>query len=123
MSKKTVIVLEDEEAIGKLYKKKLEEAGFTVKYYQVADKLNKDVKKIKADLAFLDMAIQDGDMSGLDMITVLKEVNPDIKVAMLSNYSEFQMEDEAKKAGADDYLLKINTPPSALAEYASRLLG
>lgn len=114
---KKILFLEDEEILGKLYCKKLEEAGYTVKLCKNADELIDHYESFNADVAFLDQGIKDHNVSGMDMIPVLKKGNGDIKIVMLSNYSEFQMKDQAKEAGAHDYLLKINMSPSKLVQY------
>lgn len=119
--KHKVILLEDEETLGRLYHKTMMAAGFDVKLYTDTTKLLKDLSKFVPDIAFLDHALHGESKSGLEVIPELRKRNPKMKIVILSNYSEFQMEQAAKKAGADDYLLKINTPPPALAKYAEKL--
>ena len=116
-----ILLLEDENALAQLYLKKLVGAGFEVRLFEEADDLLASLGDYKPDLAFLDHALHGENKSGLDVIPALKEANPNMTIVMLSNYSEFQMEKEAKEAGAADYLLKINTPPSALVNYAEKL--
>jgi len=116
-----ILLLEDEDALAQLYMRKLTQAGYEVRLFEKADQLLKEIGDYKADLAFLDHALHGENKSGLDVIPALKEVNPEMTIVMLSNYSEFQMEKQAKEAGASDYLLKINTPPSALVSYADKL--
>jgi len=125
MTKKTAIkkifLLEDEQALASLYMSKLADAGFEVKLFDEVDKLIEASKSFKADVAFLDQSLHGAKKSGLDVIPSLKECNPKMQIVILSNYSEFQMEKAAKKAGADDYLLKINTSPNALVDYVKKL--
>jgi len=116
-----ILLLEDEDILAKLYLKKLTEVGFEVRLYEEVKKLLEEVVHYKPDMAFLDHALQGVNKSGLDVIPVLKKVNPAMAIIMLSNYSEFQMKEESRKAGAIDYLLKINTSPATLANYAQRL--
>jgi len=124
MSKKTnkkIILLEDEAVLANLYSKALSSAGYEVKHYADTVHLIKEAAQFNADAAFIDQNLS-GE-SGVDVIPVLKQINPQIKIAILSNYSEFQMEEEAKKAGADDYLLKINTSPFHLVAYVNKLFS
>lgn len=118
---KKILFLEDEDILGRLYCNKLEEAGYTVKLCRNAEELIDSHKSFEPDLAFLDHGLQSQAVSGMDMIPVLKKSNPNIKIAMLSNYSEFQMKEEAKKAGANDYLLKINMSPLKLVSYVKKM--
>ncbi len=118
---KKVIFLEDEKALSKLYVSKLKEAGFKVTLFESAEDLIEKCESIKPDAAILDQALHGAEKSGLDAIPKLRECNPDMKIVIFSNYSEFQMKSEAKKAGADDYLLKLETPPPALVNYLKKL--
>lgn len=118
---KKIIFLEDEKALADLYMSKLKEAGFTVELFETAEDLIERCDAIQPEVAFLDQALHGAKKSGLDVIPALKKCNPHMKIIVLSNYSEFQMEKEARKAGADDYLLKLNTPPSALVDYLKKL--
>lgn len=116
-----VLLLEDEEALAKLYIKKLEEAGYQTMLCKDTQCLIDCMESFRPNIAFLDHSIQGDDKSGMDVIPVLKEKNPGMKVVMLSNFSEFQIEKAAKEAGADEYLLKINTPPNVLIKVTKRL--
>ena len=122
-TKAKIIFLEDEKTLARLYTDKLEQAGFEVISYTDINTLIKDLDTLEADIAFLDYSLHGETMSGADIIPLVRESHLEIKIVMLSNYSEFQMEKEAKEAGADDYLLKINTPPAALVAYAKKLAG
>lgn len=116
-----ILLLEDEDVLANLYLKKLEDAGFDVRLYEETDKLLEELGSFNPDIAFLDHALHGENKSGLDVIPALRKQNPKMKIVMLSNYSEFQMEQVARKAGASDYLLKINTPPGILVKHAEKL--
>jgi len=120
---KKILFLEDEVALANLYYKKLSEAGHQVRLYRESRELLDSYKAFKADVAFLDNTLKGEVKSGMDLIPVLKKYNPTIKIAMLSNHSEFQMEAAARKAGADDYLLKINMSPRQLVDYVDKLFA
>ena len=118
-----ILFLEDEDVLAKLYCKKLREAGYEVMLCKDAGELLANHEAFKADLAFLDHALHGDEQSGMDMIPILKKDNPNVKIVMLTNYSEFQVRDQAEKIGAKDYLLKINTSPAQLVDYVNRLFG
>ena len=92
-----------------------------VKLFERAEDLIEKCDAIKPDLAFLDQALHGAARSGFDTIPALRKCNKDMKIIILSNYSEFQMREQAKRAGADDYLLKLDTPPAKLIEYIKKL--
>lgn len=122
MSKK-ILLLEDELTLANLYYKKLSEAGHEVMLCTEAQELLDSYKDFNPDAAILDNTLKGDVKSGMDLIPVLKKSNPEIKIAMLSNHSEFHMEAAARKAGANDYLLKINMSPKQLVDYVERLFA
>lgn len=62
------------------------------------------IKHEKPDLIFLD--IQMPDMNGLEMLAKLREENIDVKVVILTAYSDFGYAKEAISLGIENYLLK-----------------
>ncbi len=118
-----ILIVEDEVTLGKMYKKKFEALGYEVKLTRNVDETRKVTGEFHADLVFVDQGLGKKEESGLDLIPELRRKFPTTKVVMLSNYSQFQTRKEAIKAGADDYLVKLNTPPSILGEYVKRLFS
>lgn len=116
-----VVILEDEDILGKLYASKLEEEGYSVKLFKDAKELMMMCVDDMPDLVFLDLNLRGDNEAGISIIPNLKKLNPTIKIVVLSNYSAFQMAEKAIKAGALDYLLKINTSPSLLVTYIRKL--
>ncbi|CAM4345385.1 helix-turn-helix domain-containing protein [Paenibacillus endophyticus] len=53
-------------------------------------------------------------MDGLELIKCLKELNPNLRAAILSCHSEFQYAQQAVKLQVQDYLLKDTLEPSAI---------
>lgn len=122
MSTNRIIFLEDDQILAKLYVGKLRDAGYQVELCESTDELLKTISDFKPDLAFLDHALHGEGKSGFDVIEPLKKCNPDIKVVMLSNYSDFQMRETTLEKGAIDYLVKLNTPPAELVHYVQSKL-
>ena len=122
-SAKKILLLEDELVLANLYYKKLSEAGHEVMLCLDTHELLEAYQAFNADAAILDNTLKGDVKSGMDLIPVLKKSNPKIKIAMLSNHSEFHMEAAARKAGANDYLLKINMSPRQLVDYVEKLLA
>ncbi len=120
---KNILILEDEPILANIYKKNLEAAGFNVKCAVSVDEASKLLSKFKPDLALLDHGIRGEEEAGLDFIPRIKKVLPGVKIVMLSNYSNQQIQEDAKQAGVDDYLIKLNTPPKVLVEYVKKLFS
>ncbi len=119
---KKILILEDEEILLNLYSKKLEGAGYIVeKAINVLD-ARKLIENNKFDLALIDHGLRGQEESGLSFVPQLKHKNPNVKAVILTNFSGNDFEKEARKAGADDLIIKLNMPPSQLPDYLKRLL-
>lgn len=65
------------------------------------------------DVAILDRVLPDGD--GLELISELREANPDAKVLVMSAFAWLTNPQETLAAGADRVLAKIAAPDEVLA--------
>ena len=120
---KKILLLEDEEALGKIYKKRLEMSGYETIWTKTAEETEEVAKNFAADIVLIDHAIKGREKSGLDIAPKLRQILPKSKLIVLSNYDQFQLEDEAKNVKIDKYLLKIETPPSVLIKYLATLFS
>jgi YesN/AraC family two-component response regulator len=59
--------------------------------------------------------------SGIDIIPSLRKKLPQAKIILLSNFSKFVFDKKAREAGADDFLIKIDTPPDTLIKYLQQI--
>jgi len=121
--KKNILILEDEPVLAKIYKKNLEESGYNVKCVESVEEASKALDEYEPDLALVDHGIKGEEEAGLDFVPKVKKLFPDAKIVMLSNYNHHQIQEEAKDAGVDDYLIKLNTPPRRLIEYVKKLFS
>lgn len=120
---KKILFLEDEEVLGRLYTKHLKGAGFAVDWIKSTLGIENKAKQSQADLIILDHSISGENRSGISLIPILKQLLPKAQIVMLSNFSSFQLSDEAFKAGAADYIVKLNMPPAALAAHIKGLFS
>lgn len=120
---KNILILEDEDVIGEIYEKKLKSAGYNALWVRTTSEAEKKANREKYDVFILDHGLVDDDRSGLELIPILTKTNPEAKIIMLTNFSDFQLEKKAKEAGASDYLLKIDTTPKVLIEYVKKLVA
>jgi len=65
------------------------------------------------DVALLDRGLPDGD--GLQLIGPLREVNPHVRVLVMSSTVEMSHPEEAIEAGADEVIDKLDTPERLFA--------
>jgi len=105
---KKIMIIEDEPFTLKMYSHLLTEEGFEV----VATPNTKETARLamanKPSLFIVDMMLQDGD--GFDVIRELRKTAEfkNTPILVLSNLGQEMDIQEAKKIGADKYLVKSN---------------
>lgn len=106
-----VLLIDDDESLLIIFSTALQKAGFeTTTAYNGADGIEK-AKKEKPDLILLDQVIPD--MAGNEVLKTLKQDGDtkDIPVAMLSNFGQNKLVEDAITQGAVDYILKYQVEP------------
>ena len=76
------------------------------------------------DIVLLDILLK-GNENGMKILKTIKE-NPktkDIPVVMFTNYTKKEVQDEAKKLGALDFIVKSETTPKMVAERVKELVA
>jgi two-component system response regulator (stage 0 sporulation protein F) len=98
MDNKKVLIVDDQNGIRILLMEVFNSEGYTT--FQAANgKLALDIVRNESpDLVLLDMKIPG--MDGLEILKHLKELDPSIKVIMMTAYGELDMIKEATKLGA-----------------------
>ncbi|KKO52592.1 response regulator [Paenibacillus sp. DMB20] len=98
MNKQKVLIVDDQNGIRILLMEVFSSEGYET--FQAANgKTALDiVKKHEPDLVLLDMKIPG--MDGLEILKHIKQMNPDIKVIMMTAYGELDMIKEATDLGA-----------------------
>jgi len=110
MNRGVVAVCDDEMLIRLWLDEHLSEAGFSVETYERGGELIAGVLETRPDLVLLDLRLPDG--SGLDFLTQIREIDPNIAVIMMSAYGEVETAVKAVRDGAHHFLEK----PIELAE-------
>ncbi len=78
--------------------------GFEVSTAASVKEATEQAKEVAPDFAVLDLRLDDG--SGLDVVSTLREVRPDVRIIMLTGYGNIATAVAAVKLGAVDYLSK-----------------
>lgn len=118
---KKILLLEDEKTLAEFYKKHLEAKNYKVTLAFTIEEAIKTIDSLSPDLAIIDHGIDGEEITGLDFIPILKDKHPETIVIMLSNYSHRELREDAANAGANDFLVKLNTSPRVLAQYVENL--
>lgn len=66
------------------------------------------------DIALIDIKLGKSKSIGINLVPVLKEINPDVVCIMMTAYREAEYAIKALRSGADDYLLKPLDPEALL---------
>lgn len=118
LQKHKIALVEDDADIREMYKMKLELNGYDVLVAEDGAKALDLIKKTNPDLVLLDILLPKKD--GFEVLKEIKDSTDEkvksIPVIMLSNLSNKEDIDEAKKLGALDYLVKAKISPKEAAE-------
>jgi two-component system response regulator FixJ len=99
-----VHVIDDDEAVRESLTFLLKTAGHTVHTYENATAFLRDDPKDKAGCVITDVRMPD--ISGLDLLRRLKELNVSLPVIVITGHGDVPLAVEAMKSGALDFLEK-----------------
>ena len=116
-----ILLVEDEELLRKMYRKKLELA-FEVETAADGEEGLAKAREFKPDLILLDIV-----MPKLNGIEVLKKIKADpvinwIPVVMLTNLATGAAIQECLEAGSQGYIIKSDSTPSKLLQDVKKFL-
>src|SRR3977135_1843554 len=104
MASKRVLIVEDEENIGRSLRMILEREGFAVNVCRSVAEFRKHPDAHRADAYLLDMKLTDG--SGIDLLKAGRQNGPTSPAVMISGHGTIADAVEATRAGAFDFLEK-----------------
>lgn len=117
-----ILLVEDDEFIADIYKKKFESSGFEVLNIMNGRAVLKAVADQHFDLILLDLVIPE--MSGLEVLKELRgpQYPPDLRIVIFSNLSNPEDREQAVKLGANGFISKTEFSPSQVVEEVNRYL-
>ena len=108
MGSTKILIVDDELIMRESLQGWLERDGHDVETSASAEKALGRIKDARFDILLVDIKMEG--MSGLDLLKVVKETDPDVAVVMITAYGSISTAIEAMKNGAYDYLLKPFDP-------------
>jgi DNA-binding response OmpR family regulator len=108
MTTERVLLIDDEPDVIELCQRALEQEGFEVKGALNGEEGLRLFSEGDFDLILLDVKLPDRD--GLDVLSTVQEMDPEMAVIIISGYGTMEMAIRALKLGAQDFLLKPFTP-------------
>jgi two-component system, OmpR family, response regulator len=116
-----ILLVEDNEEIRMLLSDTLTLRGYVVVEAQDGRDALLRYEQTRASLVLLDLHLPD--MSGWDVLAALRQVDPRIRVLILSGSSTEDLTQKIKESGADGFVPKPFEPPVLLAKVKSLLTG
>ena len=101
-----ILVVDDEADIRELVSGLLEDEGHHVRTAANAEEALAAIKARKPSLAVLDIWMQGGGMDGLELLDVIKALDEDLPVVMISGHGNIETAVSALKRGAYDFIEK-----------------
>jgi two-component system response regulator RegA len=112
MTKNWLLLVDDDETFLRVLGKAMGKRGYDVMVSTgIADALAKAREMIPA-MAVVDLKLEEE--SGLDLIPLLIDINPDMNIVVLTGYSSVATAVTAIKRGASDYLAKPVTASTVI---------
>jgi DNA-binding NtrC family response regulator len=103
-----ILVVDDEVTAGRSMEKILAKKGFTVDVARSADDGLNKIEKGLFELVLLDIMMPQ--VNGIELLGIIKERWPNLKVVMVTGYPSIETAVEATRLGALDYISKPFTP-------------
>jgi DNA-binding response OmpR family regulator len=117
-----ILLIDDDEALAMIFGTALKKAGYTVSSATTGKNGLEMAKAEQPEFVLLDQILPD--MKGNDVLVSLKEDldTAHIPVAMLSNYGQTELVQDAINHGAVDYILKYQVEPQDLVVKVQELM-
>lgn len=104
MSNYRIMVIDDENIVGKMIKISFEQDGYTVETFLDAKPALARLKEEKFDLVITDLKMRDID--GMEVLNTIKQELPDVKVIMITAFASLDAAVEAFRKSVDDFFAK-----------------
>ncbi|NEX92056.1 sigma-54 dependent transcriptional regulator [Caulobacter sp. 17J65-9] len=101
-----ILVVDDEADIRELVAGILQDEGYAVRTAADSDQALAAIRARKPSLLVLDIWMQGGGLDGLELLDLVKELDPDLPVVMISGHGNIETAVSAIKRGAYDFLEK-----------------
>jgi two-component system, response regulator RegA len=99
-----LLLVDDDAPLRRSLARALERRGFDVLPAETAVEARDVASEHRPEYAVLDLRLAEG--SGLDLVSLLRELRPEIRIVIVTGYGNIATAVAAIKAGAVDYLAK-----------------
>lgn len=117
MDAKRIMVIDDENIVGKMIKATFERDGYVVEKFLNAKSAIERLRKQKFDVVITDLKMKDVD--GMEVLKIVKKEFPKTKVIMITAFANMDTSVEAFRRKADDFFPK----PVKISDLKARISG
>ncbi len=108
MSRKPILIVDDEPIVRDSIRDWLKDAGYQVATAETGEEALEMIKK--QDFSVIVMDIRLPGQTGMTVLKQVKVLKPEIKSIIITAYPSTELSDEARQLGAIDYLIKPIAP-------------
>src|ERR687895_2109451 len=101
-----ILVVDDEADIRELVSGILEDEGHRCRLARDSDEALRIIEERRPNLVILDIWLQGSRLDGLEVLSIIKRVHPDLPVVIISGHGNIETAVTAIKRGAYDYIEK-----------------
>jgi two-component system, NtrC family, nitrogen regulation response regulator NtrX len=101
-----ILVVDDEADIRELVSGILEDEGHRCRLARDSDESLRAIEERRPNLVILDIWLQGSRLDGLEVLSIIKRVHPDLPVVIISGHGNIETAVTAIKRGAYDYIEK-----------------
>ncbi|MFW2341201.1 sigma-54-dependent transcriptional regulator [Brevundimonas sp.] len=101
-----ILVVDDEADIRDLVAGLLEDEGHAIRTASNSDEALAAIRARKPSLALLDIWMQGGGIDGLELLDIIRTIDPDLPVVMISGHGNIETAVSALQRGAYDFIEK-----------------
>ena len=101
-----ILVVDDEADIRELVSGILEDEGHRCRLARDSDEALKIIEERRPNLVILDIWLQGSRLDGLEVLSIIKRIHPDLPVVIISGHGNIETAVTAIKRGAYDYIEK-----------------
>ena len=101
-----ILVVDDEADIRDLVAGLLEDEGHSIRTASNSDEALAAIRARKPSLALLDIWMQGGGIDGLELLDIIRPIDPDLPVVMISGHGNIETAVSALQRGAYDFIEK-----------------
>lgn len=122
MSKKKILLVEDDRMIGSMYKMQLAQDDYDVVWVENGGDVLDAAKKEKPDVILLDVILPQAD--GFYLLEELRKKKSfkNTPIIMLTSLGTTEDKEKGKEKGATDYLVKPDLTPSQISTIIEKYL-